>query len=111
GHVWGGEPPVEQRLPVGEGFGEDHRDRLAVVGALDALDLVVAGGRGDVVALDRAVEVLPQVDEVLGADRGAVRPGRLRLDLVDDRLGVGARFFARAHPPLVYSPGLCGWSA
>ncbi len=111
GHVLGREQAVEQRLPVGEGLGEDHRDRLAVVGALDALDLVVAGGRGHVVVLDRPVEVLPQVLEVVGAHRGAVRPDGLLLDLVDDRLGVGAGLRGRVHQLLVELDGKVGMEA
>ena len=104
-HVVGGQDEVprrEQRLPVAERGLEDHRDRLAVVGALDALDLVVAGGAGDVVVLDGAVEVLPQVDEVVGRDRGAVRPGGVLLDLVDDRLRVLAGLLGRVEEVLVH---------
>src|SRR4029453_4702695 len=50
-HVVGRGEPVEQALPVGEGLGEHHRHGLA---------------------LDRPVEVLPQVDEVVGAHLGAL---------------------------------------
>ena len=63
------------------------------VGPDDGLDLVVAGGRGVVVRLAADVGVgrvpalgLPVVDEVVGGDRRAVGPHRLRVDLVDDGL-------------------------
>ena len=108
GHVPGRQQAVEQRLPVAEGLGEHDRHGLAVVGAGDALDLVVAGGRGHVVVLDRPVEVLPQVLEVVGAHRGAVRPDRLLLDLVDDRLRVLAGLGGGVHQVLVELHGKVG---
>jgi hypothetical protein len=64
-----------------------------------------------VVVLDRPVEVLPQVDEVVGADRGAVRPDGLLLDLVDDRLGVGAGLGGRVHQLGVELHGIVGMEA
>jgi hypothetical protein len=58
-HVVGGEEVGEQPRPVGERPLEPHRDRLAVRRARHAADVLVAGGRGDVVVLDLAVLLLP----------------------------------------------------
>src|SRR5262249_50630913 len=77
-------PGPERRL-------EHDRDGLAVVGAGDALDLVVAGAAHDRNVLVVAVERLPRVDEVVRADRRAVVPDRLRVQLVNHRLRAGAR--------------------
>jgi hypothetical protein len=93
-----------QRLPVAVRLGEHDRDGLAVVGSGDRLDLVVARGAGrqvclaaDVLELRVAALRLPVVDEVVGVDRHAVGPDRLRVYLVNDRLRVLVRHRGAGH--------------
>ena len=80
---------AEQAPPVGELLLEDDRDGLVAVRAGDRLDVLVAGGGGDVELLVGAVLRLPHQRKVLDVDGHAVGPLRLRLDLVGDGLGIG----------------------
>src|SRR5690606_8056954 len=79
-------------LRVVDALFEGDGDGPVVVGADDALDRVEAtrgpGAAADAVALALAGAHLPQQDDVVGADRGAVVPDRLGadLELVAERL-------------------------
>ena len=76
----------EQSLPVDVGLLEGD-DRLAVVGALhDALDLLVAVGRRDLVLGVGAALGLPLGLDVGRTDRRAVAPDGLGVELVGDDL-------------------------
>ena len=72
----------EQRLPGRVGLGEHDVDGLACGARADVGDQPVAGGVHDTRLVPHP---LPQVDEVLGRDRGVAGPGRLEVQLVGDR--------------------------
>jgi len=84
--VGGGRAARRALLPLDD-------DRLGVLGP-DARHLVVAGGADQIVRLDRAVQLLPRVDEVRRRDGhflAAVVPVRVGLDHVGDPVLVGLR--------------------
>jgi len=74
-------------LPVGEPLVEHDGDCLAVRRPGDLLDPVITNGRDRVGPEVGAVAVPPEVVEVGGGDRRAVRPAGVGSDPVGDGLG------------------------